>query len=132
MLSMLNCRSSYLTQSQYNDTRPSSLRADPGKVATRVPVFKLLVSLDPEKKPTAKVGIEPGSAALDAGGHLNYKANETADLLQRPYMDLRELTVSHSDARDRLAQRPHSRYRVCRLRLYTQRLYCVDCTRHRC
>ena len=33
----------YLTQSQYTDTAPTSASADPGRVATGEPIFKLLV-----------------------------------------------------------------------------------------
>ena len=55
----------YLTQSQPTDTGPASPSADPitpgtGRVATGVSIFKSLVSVDPEKIPTAQAGFEPG------------------------------------------------------------------------
>ena len=56
----------HLTQSQYTDTGPTSpsttdpKRQAPGRVATGVPVFKSLVSLDPEKIPT-QAAFEPGT-----------------------------------------------------------------------
>ena len=45
-------------------------RQAPGRVATGVPIFKLLVLLDPEKIP-AQAGFEPG-IFRSGGGRLNH------------------------------------------------------------
>ena len=63
-----------LTQSQSADTRPTSPSADPitpgaWQGSTGVPIFKLLVWLDPQKI-LAQAGFEPG-IFRSRGGHLN-------------------------------------------------------------
>ena len=57
----------YLTQSQYTNTGPTSLSADPitpgaWQGSTGVPILKSLLWLDPEKKRD----LNPGSSSLEA------------------------------------------------------------------